>query len=285
MSSRCRNDDRSWDSSPRWSASRSSSHTSQAVVVPIEVIRVRPRDVVHDHFSGLRVVRTVPPAPVAVVVGADVVDEARRVLGCAVPSLPSRAQHARRRFSPSSHGHPDVVASAVTPVGGYGRGIRVTAFVFGSMRQSARSSGVVAQMRRRPQRPSRRRRSGAPMCAEPEGRSSEGGLPRPRRDARPGRPPVPDPDDASVDQDRDGIRGEESMFCVVPFAACSRVTLPSGKLLIQRSPYPPDHASAPAARVRCRLPCTGVLGSTSDVAGRHVREPERTAPIGDSSEE
>lgn len=35
---------------------------------------------------------------------------------------------------------------AVTPVGGYGIGIRLTLLVFGSIRHSAPSAGVVAQM-------------------------------------------------------------------------------------------------------------------------------------------
>src|SRR5437870_5272103 len=66
--------------------------TAQAVAIGVEVVEIRPGHFVGD--SRLRVVRAVATAPVAVVVGAVVVNEARRIPGSAVAASAAAAASA-----------------------------------------------------------------------------------------------------------------------------------------------------------------------------------------------
>jgi hypothetical protein len=67
----------------------------------------------------------------------------RRRLGAIVRWLRHPRQQGLQALRTVTHTSPSF---AVTPVGGYGIGIRLTSLVFGSIRHSARSRGVVAQM-------------------------------------------------------------------------------------------------------------------------------------------
>jgi hypothetical protein len=117
--------------------------------------------------------------------------------------------------------------------------MRLTAFVFGLMRQSALSSGVVAQIEPAPAATVQTHEILGHLARFRTGRRTECGRKGPTAlvrttsaaDQSPTHTMLP-----STTRPGPGLIPTEPIVCGVPVAACSRVSAPSSKLLIQRSP-------------------------------------------------
>ena len=174
---------------------------------------------------------------------------------------------------------------AVTPVGRYGMLTRVTASVRGSIRHSVPSRGVVAQTKPAPTATFQ-----TPAPGLFTGRGMLRGLGDPTAWMR----TTCGPDQSPAHTVSPATAGKEGLFAgcrsttaTAPVLACSLVRLPVSKLLIHRSPYVFDHASAPVGRSNRIVFFVPVRGSTcvTVFTVTAVRHPYRVIPVGEASVE